>query len=125
MAPDRPGITGSPRIGDGGPSHGHAPMPVRFAAGLLISLFVVSCGLPRPPQIAPGSASVPSAPSAVSEGFQAALPGYRFRFPADAGAHPAYKTEWWYYTGHLRSAGHEYGFELTFFRVGLTAHPRP
>jgi predicted secreted hydrolase len=28
--------------------------------------------------------------------------------------------EWWYYTGHLRTkAGARYGFELTFFRVGM------
>ena len=35
-------------------------------------------------------------------------------------AHPDAKTEWWYYTGHLRSAGgREFGFELTFFRARL------
>ncbi len=38
-------------------------------------------------------------------------------FPADHGAHPGYRTEWWYYTGNLRSADErEYGFQLTFFR---------
>src|SRR5205807_808 len=31
-----------------------------------------------------------------------------------------YKTEWWYYTGHLNTDdGKRYGFELTFFRVGV------
>ena len=35
-------------------------------------------------------------------------------------AHPDAKTEWWYYTGHLQSAGgREFGFELTFFRAKL------
>ena len=49
-----------------------------------------------------------------------ALPGYEFAFPRDHGAHPEYKTEWWYYTGHLRTAeGRRYGFEVTFFRVGV------
>jgi predicted secreted hydrolase len=52
--------------------------------------------------------------------FQPALPGYQFEFPRDHGAHDEYKTEWWYYTGHLRTDdGHRYGFELTFFRVGI------
>ncbi|HEY4641421.1 MAG TPA: lipocalin-like domain-containing protein [Thermoanaerobaculia bacterium] len=52
--------------------------------------------------------------------FQPALPGYQFEFPRDHGTHDSYKTEWWYYTGHLRTDdGHRYGFELTFFRVGL------
>jgi len=52
--------------------------------------------------------------------FRAALPGYEYRFPHDHGSHPAYKTEWWYYTGHLRTdGGRRYGFEVTFFRVGV------
>jgi predicted secreted hydrolase len=35
-------------------------------------------------------------------------------------AHPDFQTEWWYYTGHLRAEdGRSYGFELTFFRVGI------
>ena len=52
--------------------------------------------------------------------FQPALPGYEFQFPRDHGSHDEYRTEWWYYTGHLRTAsGHRYGFEVTFFRVGI------
>jgi predicted secreted hydrolase len=36
-------------------------------------------------------------------------------------AHPETAAEWWYYTGHLRTAaGSEYGFELTFFRARLS-----
>ena len=38
-------------------------------------------------------------------------------FPKDHAAHPGYRTEWWYYTGNLQSAGgRRYGFQLTFFR---------
>ncbi len=50
-----------------------------------------------------------------------ALPGWPFRFPADHGAHPDFKTEWHYFTGNLRdpATGHEYGYELTFFRQGV------
>ena len=52
--------------------------------------------------------------------FQPALPGYEFSFPRDHGTHDEYKTEWWYYTGHLDAGnGKRYGFELTFFRVGV------
>src|SRR5664279_885498 len=52
--------------------------------------------------------------------FEPARPGYEFEFPRDHGAHDSYGTEWWYYTGHLRSeTGKQYGFELTFFRVGV------
>ena len=50
-----------------------------------------------------------------------AVPGYEFAFPRDHGAHPEYRTEWWYYTGHLRTeSGRRYGFEVTFFRVGVS-----
>jgi predicted secreted hydrolase len=49
--------------------------------------------------------------------FQSAIPGYRYNFPRDHGSHPTYRTEWWYYTGHLQSKnGRSFGFELTFFR---------
>ncbi len=58
--------------------------------------------------------------------FQPALPGYQFEFPRDHGSHDEYRTEWWYYTGHLDSdSGRRYGFELTFFRVGVDAPDTP
>ncbi len=44
----------------------------------------------------------------------------RLVFPRDHGAHPAYRTEWWYVTGWLRTAdGEELGFQVTFFRSRL------
>ena len=60
-------------------------------------------------------------PLAVSHGallgFKQAVPGYTLKFPADHAAHPDYRTEWWYYTGHLQTTtGKRYGYELTFFR---------
>ncbi len=56
------------------------------------------------------------------EVFTPALAGYTFAFPRDHAAHPGYKTEWWYYTGHLRGPKPEqrYGYQLTLFRVRLT-----
>jgi predicted secreted hydrolase len=58
------------------------------------------------------------------DGFLLALPGYEFAFPRDHGSHDAYRTEWWYYTGHLTADdGHRYGFEVTFFRVGISTAP--
>ena len=43
-----------------------------------------------------------------------------FVFPQDHGAHPDYRTEWWYYTGHLVDRdGRRFGFQLTFFRYRL------
>src|SRR5271165_639632 len=57
----------------------------------------------------------------LSAQYQKALPGYQYQFPRDHFNHPDYQTEWWYYTGNLRSAdGHRFGFELTFFRQGVS-----
>ncbi|MGH9680318.1 MAG: lipocalin-like domain-containing protein, partial [Candidatus Acidiferrales bacterium] len=53
--------------------------------------------------------------------YRAALPGYRYEFPRDHFSHPEYRTEWWYYTGNLTASdGHHFGFELTFFRRGIS-----
>ena len=52
--------------------------------------------------------------------YKLALPGRKITFPADHYSHPDYKTEWWYYTGHLEgSSGKRYGYQVTFFRFGL------
>lgn len=52
--------------------------------------------------------------------YKLALPGYHFEFPRDYFNHPEFQTEWWYYTGNVTASdGHHFGFELTFFRVGV------
>ncbi len=57
---------------------------------------------------------------ATDGGFRLALPGYQYRFPQDHGSHDAFRTEWWYYTGHLTARnGRRFGFQLTFFRRGV------
>jgi len=37
-------------------------------------------------------------------------------FPRDYGAHPEFRTEWWYLTGWLGSGANAMGFQITFFR---------
>ncbi len=55
--------------------------------------------------------------AATGFNYRTALPGYRYTFPRDHFEHPDFRTEWWYYTGNLRSAeGKRFGFELVFFR---------
>ncbi len=50
--------------------------------------------------------------------FPAVTAGRALQFPADHGAHPDYRTEWWYATGWLRTeAGETLGFQVTFFRT--------
>jgi predicted secreted hydrolase len=62
----------------------------------------------------------------ATEGFVRAADPRELRFPADHGEHPEFRTEWWYFTGNLLDAGsRRYGFELTFFRIGLAAETVP
>ena len=56
--------------------------------------------------------------------YRTALPGYRYEFPRDHFNHPDFQTEWWYYTGNLKSTdGRRFGFELTFFRQAVSRDP--
>ena len=49
--------------------------------------------------------------------YPAVVPGVALAFPRDHGAHPAFRTEWWYVTGWLRdAAGSDFGIQITFFR---------
>ena len=51
-------------------------------------------------------------------------PGAALSFPKDYGAHPDFKTEWWYVTGWLNTPdGKPLGFQVTFFR-SATTHDR-
>jgi len=58
---------------------------------------------------------------ATAQDYHIAQPGYTFAFPRDYFNHGDYRTEWWYYTGNVKAAdGHRFGFELTFFRQGVS-----
>jgi predicted secreted hydrolase len=83
-----------------------APMRTFRTALLLISLVGMSVS---PPSIA--------APPPM----QSVTPGKTLVFPADFGAHPAFRTEWWYATGWLELPdGKPLGFQVTFFRSATT-----
>ncbi len=57
-----------------------------------------------------------AAPAATP--YPVVRPGITLSFPADHGAHPQFRTEWWYVTGWLRTAqGEDLGFQVTFFRT--------
>lgn len=54
-------------------------------------------------------------------GYARATEPGALEFPHDLGPHPAYQTEWWYYTGNLTTEdGRHFGYQLTFFRRALT-----
>jgi predicted secreted hydrolase len=56
-------------------------------------------------------------PAAALARHALALAPASITFPRDYGAHPGYRTEWWYITGRLEAASREFGFQVTFFRT--------
>jgi len=87
---------------------------------MIVAVLGVWLGLrPRTVQTAQGGlVGLPANPA----GFAQAEPGRTFTFPRDHGPHPEFQTEWWYYTGNLKTEdGREFGYQLTFFRRGLAA----
>ncbi|GAA4027651.1 carotenoid 1,2-hydratase [Actimicrobium antarcticum] len=56
--------------------------------------------------------------------FDTVKPAVPLQFPADFGAHPAFRTEWWYATGWIETPDKKpLGFQITFFR-SATDHDR-
>jgi predicted secreted hydrolase len=52
--------------------------------------------------------------------WKTAQPHYAWSFPQDHWARSGYKTEWWYFTGHLQAEnGQRFGYQFTFFRIGV------
>jgi predicted secreted hydrolase len=59
----------------------------------------------------------------TSQEFRVATEGYQYAFPRDHGAHEDFRTEWWYYTGQVKTKdGRPFGYQLTFFRRGMPRH---
>ena len=72
--------------------------------------------------------SIAGWPALATAQARATAPGAAppaLRFPADFGAHPETRTEWWYVTGTLTSGARLWGFQVTFFRsaTGLATSP--
>ncbi|MCX8117593.1 MAG: carotenoid 1,2-hydratase [Desulfobacterota bacterium] len=67
-----------------------------------------------PPLLLMGFLSLASA-----RDWRQAIGPWDWSFPRDHGSHPEFRTEWWYFTGHLRDASNNrFGYQLTFFRQG-------
>ena len=80
---------------------------------------VISSGDNKPFNIP--SSECKAAPVEAAGTWRQAIGPWQWSFPRDHGAHPAYRTEWWYFTGNLKDKdGKQYGYQLTFFRQGLT-----
>jgi len=55
-----------------------------------------------------------------ANGWKQAIGPWKWVFPKDHGSHPAFRTEWWYFTGNLMDPSKKrFGYQLTFFRQGI------
>jgi predicted secreted hydrolase len=64
------------------------------------------------------------ASASPTEPWQRAVGAWSWVFPRDHGAHPNFKTEWWYFTGNLQDAQQrKFGYQLTLFRQGIQFTP--
>jgi predicted secreted hydrolase len=95
----------------------------RTATVLLAAILVGACtGGGGTPILANPTAPRPSVPLPTATPTVVADP-LPVELPRDDGPHDRL-TEWWYYTGHLRSAdGGRYGFEYVVFRAERGAFP--
>src|SRR5271156_2863217 len=63
-------------------------------------------------------------PPSPIEPWQRAIGAWSWVFPRDHGAHPNFKTEWWYFNGNLKDAQKRpFGYQLTLFRQGIQFTP--
>ncbi|MEX6504333.1 lipocalin-like domain-containing protein [Pseudomonas zhanjiangensis] len=89
-------------------------MGVRTLLACAALLALSACDAPTPP--AQGFAGLGSAATR----FARVEPGRALQFPADHGAHPDYRIEWWYLTANLRDRqGRSWGVQWTLFRHAL------
>ena len=98
----------------------------RALTGLCLALLVVSCSrTTTTPEVRAGN-YVSMLEAGRQAQFQQVQSPVELAFPLDHQAHPQYGLEWWYFTGNLTSdQGHEYGYQLTFFRIGLARADDP
>ena len=89
-------------------------IPLRFHVA---AVFVVAIAAAPGAMADTAGPAPPAGTAAPASQAGRVVPGYPFRFPRDHFGHPAFESEWWYYTGNLSTAsGRHFGFELTFFR---------
>jgi len=62
-----------------------------------------------------------AAPQTSIDGFTRAETPLDWQFPRNYGAHDDYQTEWWYYTGNVKTDdGRHFGYQFTVFRRAMT-----
>jgi predicted secreted hydrolase len=95
----------------------------KFLAAGLVMLLVVVAGF----SLIEGNGSDINAqaefiaPSTDLSGYSRAVESYDWAFPRDHGSHDTFQTEWWYFTGNLKTPeGRHFGYQFTVFRRAIS-----
>ncbi len=97
-----------------------------FRACLIVGLttWLLACGQQQPPS--GGFELQDTLGGDDLQGYARALSPRPFEFPRDHGAHPAFRSEWWYVTGNLQTSdGAPFGYQITFFRFAARPEAAP
>ena len=95
-----------------------------------VLLLALLCGCSPPPSEPLDSSSLRLGAllqeGANTQPFERAETARAFRFPEDHGAHPTFRSEWWYVTANLTAEdGRAFGVQFTIFRQALAAETAP
>jgi predicted secreted hydrolase len=97
---------------------------MRWLLAVGCSLFAAINFLPAAFGLLSAETGVPESRLVNKDGWREAEAGYRYSFPRDHASHEDYGVEWWYYTGNVETKeGRRFGYQLTFFRVGVVREP--
>ena len=95
-------------------------LPFLIVAGAFVLLLGGVAWTLNRPAASLGAQTTILPPQFAADGFARAIEPWQWEFPRDHGPHPAFQTEWWYYTGNVTTAsGRRFGYQFTIFRRAL------
>ena len=90
------------------------------ALTVLALLTILGWWLRPAPPLTPVQLGLQGVMGEAPEGFRRVTEPQPLHFPDDHAAHPAYRNEWWYFTGNLTDEhGRDFGYQFTLFRFAL------
>lgn len=94
---------------------------ILLATALLVGVVFLLREWSPPSEPTTSPSNITSILGGDATGFERAILPRKFEFPSDHGPHPKFRHEWWYFTGNLATPDkRHFGFQLTFFRFGLS-----
>lgn len=101
-------------------SHGMALPLALLMVVAFIRLGMASSGVPSNSTAGTSLSLTEILSGETNKGYSRAIAPRELRFPGDHGPHEDFRSEWWYFTGNLTTAGgRQFGYQFTLFRNAL------